>query len=153
LAQIEGQLRQNYQEALDNQARFKTLFSSSKSSYDDDLTGFEDEQNINTSFMLKDDLEGKKKGMIQLGQELGKQKDYLMNDRNQVYGKLMRLNEEWMQMYPGETPLYVQPQQAPVQQPPQAPEEMAARKAFFDKDKPMMPDGMRDGTGREAIPV
>ena len=155
IAEIQGQLRQNYEEAVQNQTKFKAMFSANKTSYDDDLTGFEDEQDLNTSFMLKDDLEGKKQGMIKLGQELGKQKDYLMRDRTGVVQTLARLNEEWVQMFPGDDPLFVPPQTQPVAPPaPEVPREQeAAQKAFYDRKNTMMPDGMLDGTGREAIPL
>ena len=161
IAQINEQLRLNYQEAVQNQQACKATFSTSKSSYDDDLSGMEEEQNINTSFLLKDDLDGKKQGMIKLGQELGKQKEYLSQDMREAQEKLMRLNQEWMQMFPGEQPLvHTPPPPSPQQQqqqsaPPmmQSKEEQAAMRSFYDAKNPMMPDGIMDGTGRESLPT
>jgi hypothetical protein len=156
LVEIQAAMGKNRQEAEENQVQFKKMFASSKSSYDDDIKGIEDEQNIETAFMLKEDLEGKKKGMITLGQELGKQQEYLQKDMHEWMGKLKRLNSEWQSMFPSEPPMYQPPTMNRPTQPQsqsQSPEQMAAQRAFHEKGNTMMPDGMRDGTGRESIPV
>ena len=154
IANLQGMLQNNQKEAESNQATFKQMFASHKSSYDDDMVGMEDEQNIGTAFMLKEDLEGKKKGMIQLGKELSEQRDYLIKDMNGNMEMLQRLNHEWTQQYPAEAPLLHSSQVQPILQNPKSSlEEQAAQRAFNEMDGTMMPDGIKDGTGRETLPI
>lgn len=106
LSRIMQDIETNQFEAKANHEKFQKLFGTKKSSFDDDLTNMEDEQNLDTVFMVKDDIDKKKAGMVNLGRELGLQYNNLKEEFANTEQYLVNLNEQWMQMYPGEEPLY-----------------------------------------------
>ena len=120
------------------------------------LNSMESESNLNTAFMLKEDLEKKKSGMVALGKELGEQQKMLMNEINQIKAAMVAINNEWEAKFPDDEPLFRESQSAPP-----VPQQEGARsiehQAAIDEHNRMRNgqenDFIRDGTGREALPT
>ena len=64
--------------ADDNNGKFKKMYAPSKASFDSDISSYEEEQNIETAFALKNDLDDKKSKMLEKNTELGKQHALLL---------------------------------------------------------------------------
>ena len=64
--------------AEDNNGRFKKMYAPSKASFDSDISSYEEEQNIETAFALKNELDDKKSKMLEKNTELGKQHALLL---------------------------------------------------------------------------
>lgn len=157
LGQIHASIQKNMMEARNNENNYKQLFSGSESSdgHDEGLSSMEQESNLNTAFMLKEDLENKKSGMVNLGKELGKQQQYLVGEMNQIKAQLVGLNNEWLSKFPEEDPIFMESATAPdVPRQQMSKEQMAAIEEHrrMQNDSRMMPDAVIDGTGRESIP-
>lgn len=160
LGQIHATIQKNVVEARNNETNYKQLFSGNESSdgHDEGLSSMEEESNLNTAFMLKEDIEKKKAGMVNLGKELGQQQQFLINEMNQVKAHLVGLNNEWLTKFPEEDPLFMESNTAPpVPSTPQqqmSKEQIAAMQEHqrMKGEGRMMPDTVLDGTGREAIP-
>ena len=158
LGQAHAAIQQNMAEAKNNQSTYGQMFSGNESSsgHDDMLNSMESESNLNTAFMLKEDLEKKKSGMVALGQELGEQHKMLTNEINQIKAAMVAINNEWEAKFPNDQPLFQESQSAPP-----VPQQEEARsvehQAAIDEHNRMRngqeSDFIRDGTGREALPT
>ena len=73
-----------------------------KTGYDEDQASFEEEQNISTSFMTKDDLDKKRSGVAQLQHELQLQRQHLVHQRGQMNTGLGQSLQAYRQRYPGD---------------------------------------------------
>jgi len=138
------------QEASKNQEMFKQMFSTNKSSYDDDISGYEEEQSFDKAFMLKTDLDEKKQGMIKIGEELGKQHQAVVSELKETDTKISQALEFYNSHY--DDPLAdtrtLPPKQE--QQQPHDPRQAAIEKAQRDYNKKS--EFIQDGTGREMMP-
>ena len=76
--------------------------SEAKAAYDEDQSSFEEEQNISTSFMTKDDLDKKRSGIIQLQNELHLQHKQLVQERGAMNSGLAQSVRAYQQRYPGD---------------------------------------------------
>lgn len=160
LGQIHASIQKNMAEAKNNETNYKQLFSGNESSdgHDESLSSMEQESNLNTAFMLKEDLEKKKAGMVNLGRELGEHQKFLINEINQVKAQLAGLNDEWLARFPEEDPLFMESASAPTipnSHPQQMSREQRAAMEEHQRirnQERMMPDAVIDGTGRESIP-
>lgn len=115
MAGIHSELHKNQHEAVQNEANYKKMFSGEegRTGHDEDLSSMETESNLNTSFMLKEDMENKKAGMVALGKELGEQHKHLMGELGKIKEALHNINSNWMEQYPDEEPLFMESQSAP----------------------------------------
>ena len=93
------QMSQNKDTAVKNSSQFKNMFAQHKSSFDDDISNFEEEQRLETAFMLKTDLDQKKDGMIKLGEQLGKQMQAMQNEIRQLDAELQQITQYYNQTY------------------------------------------------------
>jgi lipopolysaccharide export LptBFGC system permease protein LptF len=59
--------------AEDNNGKFKKLYAPAKASFDSEISSYEEEQNIETAFALKNELDEKKSAMLQKNADMGKQ--------------------------------------------------------------------------------
>lgn len=75
-------LQANYKSASLNNQDFHKMFADKK--LDSSTTLEEENESIDTAFMLKDDMEKKKMEMIESGKSLNKQKDDLLNQMQEV---------------------------------------------------------------------
>lgn len=80
----------------------KIMGSETKASYDEDQSSFEEEQNISTSFMTKDDLDKKRSGIVQLQNELQLQHKQLVQERGAMNAGLAQSVHAYQQRYPGD---------------------------------------------------
>lgn len=71
---ILARLKKNYEMATNNAEDFKEMFAEKKGDY----AGSENADSLNTAFMLKEDLETKKQGMIKEAKALGEEKNQLV---------------------------------------------------------------------------
>lgn len=115
MAGIHSELHRNQHEAVQNEANYKKMFSGEegRTGHDEDLSSMETESNLNTSFMLKEDMENKKAGMVALGKELGEQHRHLIGELGKIKEALHNINSNWMEQYPDEEPLFMESQSAP----------------------------------------
>ena len=159
LGQAHAAIQRNMAEAKQNQSTYGEMFSGNESSsgHDDMLNSMESESNLNTAFMLKEDLEKKKSGMVALGKELGEQQKMIMDNINQIKASMMALNNEWEAKFPDDPPLFQESVSAPAvpQQNQQqlSPERQAAIAEHQRMRNDQGNDFIRDGTGREALPT
>jgi hypothetical protein len=56
-----------------NNDEFRKRYAPKKETFDSDIASMEDEQNLETAFALKNELDDKKKGLLQLNSQLGEQ--------------------------------------------------------------------------------
>lgn len=68
--------------------------------YDEDQSSFEEEQNINTAFYTKDDLEKKRAAVNQLHSELVLQRQHLVSEKQQMRAGLLNSAKAYKQRYP-----------------------------------------------------
>ena len=159
LGQAHAAIQRNMAEAKENQSTYGQMFSGNESSsgHDDMLNSMESESNLNTAFMLKEDLEKKKSGMVALGKELGEQQKMIMSDINQIKASMMALNNEWEAKFPDDPPLFQESASAPAVpqqgQQPRSAEHQAAIEEHQRMRNDQGNDFIRDGTGREALPT
>lgn len=66
-------LRQLRAIAEENNGKFKKLYAPAKASFDSEISSYEEEQNIETAFALKNELDEKKSAMLQKNTDMGKQ--------------------------------------------------------------------------------
>jgi hypothetical protein len=114
-------LQHNYKSAKLNNEDFQNMFSEKKLDSASSMEGNLEDENIDTAFMLKEDLEKKKMDMIESGKKLGQQKDNLLKQMQQVNQKLDEVANIYNSSYDGEKlPLSTQkpPQQQQQQQQP-----------------------------------
>ncbi len=99
----EGSLKNNAgeSEATENSVR-QYMGGETKTGYDEDQASFEEEQNISTSFMTKDDLDKKRSGVAQLQHELQLQRQHLVHQRGQMNAGLGQSLQAYRQRYPGD---------------------------------------------------
>lgn len=71
---ILGRLKKNYDMATNNAEDFQEMFAEKKGDY----AGSDNADSLDTAFMLKEDLETKKQGMIKEAQALGEEKKQLV---------------------------------------------------------------------------
>lgn len=90
---------QNQKTAAENNLKFKDIFAQHKASFDEDILNFEDEQRLDTAFMLKTDLDDKKKKMIELGETLGKEMKELRRAVEGTDAQIKELVEYYNQTY------------------------------------------------------
>lgn len=64
--------------AEDNNGKFKKLYAPAKASFDSEISSYEEEQNIETAFALKNELDEKKSAMLQKNADMGKQHSALL---------------------------------------------------------------------------
>lgn len=142
------EIESNQVQAKTNFTQFQKFFGTKKASFDDDLTSMEDEQNINTVFMTKDDIDKKKAAMINHGKELGGQYSQLKQEFHQTQQYLMNLNSQWEELYPDEYPLYTPPQPPqPQQQQQRQAQPQQPQQSSFTGDAILSND-----QGREILP-
>lgn len=98
-SQILQMMGQNKSEAERNSEQFKTMFAQHKTSFDDDIADQEDEQRLDTAFMLKTDLDEKKNGMIKRGEMLGKQMQAMRAEIQKVDAELKQLTDYYNSTY------------------------------------------------------
>lgn len=96
IGQVEGELQATG-------ASLDSLTGDDKVSYDTNLSDFESEQSIDKAFMMKDDIDKKRQGMIDLQKELGMHRDFLKNRYNQIVNGAKQMGQQYQQMY-GEDP-------------------------------------------------
>lgn len=110
-------LQHNYKSAKLNNEDFQKMFSEKKLDSASSMEGNLEDENIDTAFMLKDDLEKKKMEMIEAGKKLGQQKDNLMKKMQQVNQQIDEIANIYNSSYDGEKlPLSTQ-QQKPTHEP------------------------------------
>lgn len=115
MAGVQSELQRNQQEAAQNEQNYKRLFSGEEGrvGHDDDLSNMETESNLNTAFMLKEDLENKKAGMVTLGKELGLNHQSLLGELGKIKEALHHINNSWTEQYQDEEPLFMESASAP----------------------------------------
>ncbi len=59
--------------AEENNGKFKKLYAPAKASFDSEISSYEEEQNIETAFALKNELDEKKSAMLQKNTDMEKQ--------------------------------------------------------------------------------
>lgn len=92
-------------EAKTNDGNINSMIGDTKVSYDTDLTNFENEQDLSTSFMMKDDIDKKRAGMIKLQEELGKYKEHLMNKYNSLVVTIKQMGKNYESKYGTQPPI------------------------------------------------
>lgn len=112
---VQTELQKNQHEAVQNEQNYKRLFSGEEGrvGHDDHLSSMETESDLNTSFMLKEDLENKKAGMVALGKELGLNHQSLLGELGKIKEALHQINNNWIEQYPQEEPLFMESASAP----------------------------------------
>lgn len=99
----EGALKSNAGESEATEASVRQYMGGeTKTGYDEDQASFEEEQNISTSFMTKDDLDKKRSGVSQLQRELQLQRQHLVQTRGQMNAGLGQSLHAYRQRYPGD---------------------------------------------------
>lgn len=145
---IIAQVTQNKQHAAHNQEQFSNMFAAKKSSYDESIASFEEEQSFDKAFMLKDDLDQKKQEMIKQGEDLGKHHSTLIDQLRQIDMKLSDTISFYNANYDNPLP---DPRGAPPQQ--QANQQRQAMDmARNDYNNNQRQHTIKDGTGREMLP-
>lgn len=116
MAGVQSELQRNQQEAVQNEQNYKRLFSGEEGrvGHDDDLSNMETESDLNTAFMLKEDLENKKAGMVTLGKELGLNHQSLLVELGKIKEALHHINNIWIEQYKDEEPLFTESASAPI---------------------------------------
>lgn len=79
LERVKFELDRNAAEIKKVGNTMETTFGDNSASYDEDITAFEQEQSFDTAFMVKSDLDNKRKGMVDYTQQLSKKQQDLVN--------------------------------------------------------------------------
>ena len=96
--EILQQLKGNFQRAQQNAEDFKEMFSDKKGEH----TGGDEGDSINTAFMLKEELEAKKKQMIDEAKNLGLEKQKLMRMIQQNKDNLNHVADTYNSSFDGD---------------------------------------------------
>lgn len=95
---ILGRLKKNYDMATNNAEDFKDMFADKKGDY----AGSDNADSLNTAFMLKEDLESKKQGMIKEAKALGEEKKQLVQAMMENQESINYIADTYNASYDGE---------------------------------------------------
>lgn len=97
--EIIGRLKGNYETAKQNSEDFHSMFAEKKAEFHG---GDEENESIDTAFMLKEDVEKKKQEMIHQGKALGQEKEKLLSMINSNKEAINHVALTFNQSYDGE---------------------------------------------------
>lgn len=81
---LKQQFAKNEGELKKTQNNMQDSFGDSAAAYDENLTSFEQEQSLENAFMMKTDLDQKRKGMVDYTEALKKKQGWLMHEANEL---------------------------------------------------------------------
>ncbi len=102
LKQIDGvneAINKNKGQTKQNSKNMTSMFGDDSSGYDDEQSAMETEQNFATAFMMKTDLDNRRKGMATYSGKLHQQLDGLMNKGKELMATYNRMQQEYLSRY------------------------------------------------------
>jgi hypothetical protein len=102
LSTMQKEIQHNDKEIAENKQKLATLFGSNNSAAaagDDEMSRFEDEQSLDTAFIMKDDLDKQRAGVAKLDEELGLNKGHLIKKYNHQIDLIKQATAVYHQRY------------------------------------------------------
>ena len=130
-----------------NNTTFKKYFSEKKVSFDSELTELEDEQDFQTAFSVKADLDEKKDSIVKLGSELEKNHGSLVNDFTETQKNLNEYSQNFEKKYGERLPFH---KELPIPDKTESQKQMEEQMKQMKKYSEPMTDVL-DGTGRAQL--
>ncbi len=153
---LQKQMKANHETFLSNQLQFKEMFSEQKESFDTHQSSMEDSQNINSAFLLKEEVDDRKSKMVELGKTLQENNVKLQNELQEASKEYQTVVGVYTRSF-GSNPKY-----PPITGNNNANEmvettnEMQRARKDFGRTTYQDPDEasiMRDGNGRAQVPL
>ena len=147
MQEIKQKINFNNVEFEKNNTTFKKYFSEKKVSFDSELTELEDEQDFQTAFSVKADLDEKKDSIVKLGSELEKNHGSLVNDFTETQKNLNEYSQNFEKKYGERLPFH---KELPIPDKTESQKQMEQQMKQMKKYSEPMTDVL-DGTGRAQL--
>tara|TARA_R110002153_G_scaffold45380_1_gene128014 strand:+ start:1719 stop:2402 length:684 start_codon:yes stop_codon:yes gene_type:complete len=147
MQEIKQKINFNNVEFEKNNTTFKKYFSEKKVSFDSELTELEDEQDFQTAFSVKADLDEKKDSIVKLGSELEKNHGSLVNDFTETQKNLNEYSQNFEKKYGERLPFH---KELPIPDKTESQKQMEEQMKQMKKYSEPMTDVL-DGTGRAQL--
>lgn len=116
ISKLAGEIGKTDAEIRTTNESLAKLNGDDKDGYDAALSEFESENSLEKAFMTKEDIDKKRKGLMDLTKELGLHRGYLQQVHNTTVSKAKHMDEQYKALYGGAPPP-VRPPLAPTFEP------------------------------------